>query len=69
MKTITGKLVGNESLKTSVWFNGSSVFRPQLSFFYRIVEKTSCNKGSFDSFMLIIGYLNQFIVTGKQKYN
>ena len=48
-------LVGNESLKTSVWFNGSSGFPPQLSFFYRIVEKISCNKGSCDSFILIIG--------------
>ena len=48
----------HQSLKTSVWFNGSSVFGPQLSFFYRIVEKISCNKGSCDSFIVIIGYLN-----------
>ena len=48
----------HQSLKTSVWFNGSSVLSPQLSFFYRIVEKISCNKGSCDSFIVIIGYLN-----------
>ena len=68
-KPSLNKLVGNEGLKTSVWFNGSLVFGPQLSFFYRIVEKTSCNEGSCDSFILIIGYLNQFLVPGTQKYN
>ena len=57
-KPSLNKLVGNEGLKTSIWFNGSSVFGPQLSFFYRIVEKISCNKGSCDSFIVIIGYLN-----------
>ena len=57
-KPSLNKLVGNERLKTSVWFNGSSVFGPHLSLFYRIDEKISCNKGSCDSFIVIIGYLN-----------
>lgn len=45
-KPSLNKLVGNESLKTSVWFNGSSVFRPQLSFFIGLSKRPHVIKGA-----------------------